>query len=321
MNIWQSLPKPILILAPMDDVTDVVFRQIITEVGKPTLLFTEFTNCDGLNSPGREKLLTRLRYTPEQKPIIAQIWGADPDTYFKSAQLIEEMGFDGIDINLGCPQHDVLKQGCCAALINFPHRVKQLIEAVKAGAPNTPLSIKTRIGVNQIITEDWIGFLLEQDLAAITVHGRTAKEMSKVPAHWDEIGKAVQLKNKIAPQTILIGNGDVQSVAEAHSKVQEYGVDGVMIGRGIFNNIWMFKTDHPDYQASLHERFSLLLTHLDLFHQTWGTTQNFAIIRKFVKAYINGFNSASEIRQELMTCQSYEELKQAIQTHQESLSS
>src|SRR3989344_5899284 len=234
-NIWQSLTKPFFVLAPMDDVTDTVFRQVVAVVSKPNLFFTEFTNVDGLQSVGREKVLTRLQHQKTERPLIAQIWGLNPENFCKSAQDISKMDFDGIDLNMGCPEHGTVKKGACSALINNPELAAQIIAATKKGAGDLPVSVKTRIGFSEIQTEEWCGFLLKQDIAVLTVHGRTVKEMSKVPAHWDEIGKVVKLRDKMGLKTLIIGNGDVENREDGLKKVQEYGVDGIMIGRGIFH--------------------------------------------------------------------------------------
>ncbi|MCL5409510.1 MAG: tRNA-dihydrouridine synthase family protein, partial [Patescibacteria group bacterium] len=262
VNFWQKLKKPIFALAPMDEVTDVVFRQIISEIGKPDVLFTEFVNCEGLQSAGQTKLLPRLDFTKQQRPIIAQIWGINPENFYKTAQLIKQLGFDGIDLNMGCPDKTVIKRGACSALIENPQLAQQIILATQQGAQGLPVSVKTRIGVKNIITEDWIGFLIRQNLAAIIIHGRTVKEMSKVPCHWEEIGRAVQLRNNMKSQTLILGNGDIKSIAEGEAKITEYSLDGVMIGRGIFQNPWIFS--HNQQTHSVEERLELLLRHTQL---------------------------------------------------------
>src|SRR5436190_3288770 len=206
VNIWQSLKKPIYILAPMEDVTDTVFRRIVMQTGKPDLFFTEFTNVEGMFSKGDKKVNQRLQFTQKEKPIIAQIWGLKPENYFKAGKLLAEMGFDGIDINMGCPEKNIIKKGACSGLIHNPSLAKEIIHATKEAAGNLPVSVKTRIGFKEIQTEKWIGFLLEQNLAALTIHGRTAAEMSAVPAHWDEIGKAVERRSEKKLPTLIIGN-------------------------------------------------------------------------------------------------------------------
>jgi len=218
-NIWQDIKKPIFILAPMDDVTDTVFRQIIGDLAAPDLYFTEFTSVDGMVSQaGREAVSRRLIFQESERPIIAQIWGNDPEKFFKAAQMCAEMKFDGIDINMGCPEKSVVKRGMCSGLIHNPQLAAKIIKATKDGADGIPVSVKTRLGMREI-EPDWIKHLLNQDLAALIIHGRTVREMSKVPAHWDEIGKVVQLRNEINPKTVIIGNGDVESYEDGISKV------------------------------------------------------------------------------------------------------
>lgn len=300
MNIWKELKKPIFVLAPMEDVTDTVFRQILLQTGRPMLFFTEFTNVDGMESAGHEQVTKRLRFLPKEKPIIAQIWGITPENFYKAAQEIREMGFDGIDLNMGCPQKDVTSHGACSALIKNHSLATEIIQATQEGAGELPVSVKTRIGFNTIQTEDWIGFLLSHNLPALTIHGRTAKEMSKVPAHWDEIGKAVQLRNTLAPHTLLLGNGDVMSMKEAEEKVQTFGVDGVMIGRGIFHNPWLFNKSVQLGEKTFYERMHLLYNHVALYRDTWGETKHFAPLKKYFKIYLADFDGAADIRTKFM---------------------
>lgn len=298
-NIWTKLKKPILIQAPMENVTDTVFRQMITDCGKPDMFFTEFINCDGLASIGLKHVSHHLKFTPKEKPIIAQIWGNNPQNYKVAVPIIKKMGFDGIDINMGCPDRNVVAKGCCSGLINNPDLAKTLYSVTKQYAGDLPVSIKTRIGYHRINTSGWIGFLLDLKPAAITIHARTVKEMSKVPAHWEEIGVAVQMRNKLKSKTLIIGNGDVKSHMEAIQLSKTYGVDGVMIGRGIFNNIWFYNNILPE-EIAPGGKISLLIKHISLFDKTWGRKKNFGIMKKFYKIYINGFNQANNLRNRLM---------------------
>lgn len=336
-NFWATLQKPFLVLAPMDDVTDTVFRQVVLKAAGPDVYITEFVNVEGLNSPGRDALMPRLKFDKKEKPLVAQIWGTELENFFLAAKLIKSLGFDGIDINMGCPDKKVMKVGAGAALINNPALAGKIIQATKKGAGGLPVSVKTRIGIREIVTVDWITFLLNQDLAALTVHGRTAKEMSKVPAHWEEIGKVVKIKNDLGLKTLIIGNGDVENKRSGMEYADKYGVDGVMIGRGIFHDIFAF-TDNPlswrvargDLIGSNNreilsvedflqnddagifqkdERLSLLLYHVNLFEKTWGNTKNYDILKKFYKIYINGFPGASKLRDKFMKTKSYQEAK------------
>ncbi|HYK08148.1 MAG TPA: tRNA-dihydrouridine synthase [Candidatus Eisenbacteria bacterium] len=314
VSIWNMLPKPIFSLAPMEDVTDTVLRQIFCITGKPDVFFTEFTNVDGIQSHGHDVVARRLLFTQVEHPIVAQIWGMIPENFYKTAKDLAAKGFDGIDINMGCPQHDVTSHGACSALIKNKPLAKEIIEATKEGvrsassgqAGELPVSVKTRIGFKEIATEEWIGFLLQQNLDVITVHGRTAAEMSKVPAHWDEIGKVVELRNSLAKHTLIFGNGDVQSIAEAKEKVEKYKVDGVMIGRGIFHNPWLFAGIDPSIK-SVKERLELLQVHVKLFRDTWGNKKSFQILKKYFKVYLSDFEGAVDMRMKFMETNSYEE--------------
>ena len=305
-NFWNILPKPFLVLAPMEDVTDFAFREVIAEISKPDVLFTEFTNTEGLFSKGFDRVVQNFKFSQKQKPIVAQIWGIQPENFYKAGQLVRELGFDGLDINMGCPYKKVLKCGSGAALINNPTLAQELIAAAKEGAQDLPVSVKTRIGVDKVITEEWIGFLLNQTLSALTVHGRIAKDMSKKPADWAEIGKAVKLRNTLAPETVIIGNGDVTSYPEALEKHKIAGVDGIMIGRGIFSNPWLF--DKTNQTRTISDRLALLHRHVQLFQDTWGSTKNFSILKKFFKVYIACFPDADELRKRLMNCQAYNDV-------------
>ena len=332
MSFWQTLKKPILALAPMANVTDAAFRRIIAKYGKPDVMFTEFVSCEGLLSAGREALLIDLQYAESERPIVAQIFGAKPDHFFHCAQLIRELGFDGIDINMGCPDANIKKQDACAELMKNPTLAQEIIHATKRGADGLPVSIKTRIGYNKIEIKDWARTLLEVQPAAITFHLRTRKEMSKVPAHWDVIADAVELAHAAdssANRTLILGNGDVSSLDEAKEKADHYGLDGVMIGRGIFGNPWLFKdlqkmqsppfrqlADPPSAEEggtiSIQERLDVLVEHTKLFEQLFATKKNFAIMKKHYKAYVNGFSGAKELRTELMAAASAETVEQTL---------
>lgn len=310
-NFWQKLPRPFFILAPMDDVTDVVFREVVAVVGKPDVFFTEFTSVEGLCSAGREKLLPRLKFTQNQRPIVAQIWGEKAENFRKVAGELVKMGFDGIDINMGCPEKGVVRRGQCAGLIENHQLAGEIIKATLAGAAGKiPVSIKTRIGIKKIVTDEWIPFLLQFPLAAITVHGRTVKQMSKVPAQWEEIGHSVQLRNRLSAETLIIGNGDVKDRDHGKELAEKYGVDGIMIGRGIFENILAFSS--KSYVLSIKERVELLVNHARLFDKTWGSTKPFVLMRKFAKIYIKDFPGASELRAKIMQTNSLKELENVI---------
>lgn len=289
----------------MEDVTDSVFRRVIIEIGqtclpagRPDVSFTEFTNVDAIIS-GSDAPLQRLFYTGSERPIVAQIWGVEPEKFYRAAKIIAGLGFDGVDINFGCPVKEVIKIGACSAMIGKSAQVAEIIAATKEGVGKLPVSVKTRIGFKGIVTEEWIGFLLEQNLvAAIIIHGRTAAEMSNVPAHWGEIRKAVCLRNQSKSKTLIVGNGDIKSLDQAREMVGKYGVDGVMIGRGVLENINVFST--RDEVLSAKERLNLLRMHLELWEETWGEQKNFASFKKYIKVYVRDFEGAGETRARLM---------------------
>ena len=226
---------------------------------------------------------------------------------------MRELGFDGLDINMGCPVRDVVKRGAGSGLIGNYEVAGALIDAAKRGAKGIPLSIKTRLGQKSNIAMEWTTFLLGKDIAALTIHGRIAKQMSQGEADWEEIGKIVEIKNKITPETLIIGNGDVKSFKEVCEKRDKYRVDGVMIGRGVFANPWVFSKDQKDIDHPKEDYINILLKHLDLFEKTWGKTKNFEVIKKFFKMYIKDFNGANALRIRLMDTKNFEEAKSILQ--------
>ena len=322
MNLSQ-LPKPFFILAPMDDVTDTVFRQIIASTAPPDLYFTEFVNVDGLQSPGRDKLLKKLRFAVSEKSLVAQLWGLKPENFKSIAEqiadgsLARELGlpaghnFVGVDLNMGCPAKSEVQNGACSALIKLENRqlANDIIDATKEGlAGRLPLSVKTRLGFNQI-DMSWFEFLLGKDLDMLTVHGRTRKEMSKVPAHWDLIGEVAALRTKLAPQTLLVGNGDVATRAEGEALAAQHSLDGIMIGRGIFQDPFAFATDSPWPSYTKQQRIDLYKKHVKLFATTWGNNERrVQTLNKFCKIYINNFDVAKELREQLIAAQTTKEL-------------
>jgi len=310
-NIWTKLKKPFFCLAPMEDVTDSAFRQMVTKLGKPDIFFTEFLNTDALNSEGAQRVIHRFVYKKNEHPIIAQIWGKNPENYMKAVKVIKEMGFDGVDINMACPVKKIIKQGSCSGLINNHSLAKELIQATQETAKDLPISVKTRIGYDKIQTEEWIDFLLSMNLDAITIHGRTKKDLYKNPANWEEIGKAVEIRNQKKSKTLIIGNGDIKSKQEGLKKVEKYGVDGVMIGRGILNNLFLFKD--KDFSAlPLSKKLKLAQKHFKIYQRTWGETKKFANFKKYFSIYIRDFKGASELRTKLMTAQNVQEAQDII---------
>jgi nifR3 family TIM-barrel protein len=311
-NFWQNLPKPFFALAPMADVTDVVFRQLFVKYGKPDVLWTEFVSCDGLCSAGREIILRDLAYNENERPIVAQIFGGNTENCFKTAQLIAELGFDGIDINMGCPDRSVEKQGAGASLIKNPKQAQEIVRAVQLGSGGLPVSVKTRTGYNKDEIDTWIAALLETNLSALTVHGRTRKEMSLVDARWDDISRVVKMAKDTG--TIIIGNGDVTSLEDARHKAETYGVDGVMVGRGAFGNPWFFNPNRQKSDVSLEEQLQVMVEHVALFQEKLGDIKNFAVMKKHFKAYVTGFDGAKELRVKLMDTGSAQEVKEVVDT-------
>lgn len=294
----------------MADVTDVAFREIIARCKKPDVFYTEFVACDGLCSEGREKLLMDLLYTEYQRPIVAQLFGAHPENFFACAKLVRSLGFDGIDINMGCPDKSVMKQGAGAALIRSPKLAQEIIRATQQGADGLPVSIKTRLGMNAVVLDEWLPVLLETQPAAIAIHARTAKERSRVPAHWDLLEKAVQIRDALSSSTLILGNGDVNTLSSARERAAEFGVDGVMLGRGIFGNPWLF--DGQKDHITMQEKLSMLLVHTELFVNFFGTRKNFAIMKKHYQAYVAGWSGAKALRTKLMSANSLEEVRDIL---------
>ena len=287
-GFWKKLKKPIMVLAPMAGVTDAVFRQIVAKYGKPDVLVTEFVSCDGLCSPGRDRLLKDLWFTEPERPIVGQIFGSRPENFARTANLPCELNFDGIDINTGCPDRSVEKQGAGASLINNPELTKRIVRETKRGAGEIPVTIKTRLGYNENVIEEWTRHLLEVEPVVITIHARTRRELSKVPANWDAIATAVDVRNRLGSDALIIGNGDITSVAEARDIAEKTGADGVMIGRGIFGNPWLFNQELADSGVSITDRINVLIEHVSLFDQTFGKMKNFECMKKILQIIPHG---------------------------------
>lgn len=313
-SFFDDLKRPFLVLAPMDDVTDTVFRRLLAEYCEPPdIFFTEFVNVDALQSAGRTSALRRLKFTSSERPLIAQIWGKQPENFYKTASELVEMGFSGVDINMGCPDKSVVKNGCGGGMIQYPERALEVINATRDGlAGKLPLSVKTRIGFSSY-DPAWIEELLKQKLNMLSIHFRTVKEMSKVPAHWELAPQIVALKNELSPDTLLVGNGDVASYEQAVSYAEKYSIDGVMIGRGVFHDPFVFKESSPWENMSPSSKLDLFKSHVTLFESSWRPGEKpLAPLNKFCKIYINGFASAKEYREKLMSCISTEELFKTI---------
>ncbi len=312
-NFWQTLPKPFYVLAPMEDVTDTVFRRIVASCGSPDVFFTEFTSTEGMFSVGTDVVSKRLEFTEDERPLIAQIWGEKPEFFARAAQRLVELGFNGIDLNMGCPERSVLKKGACSALIKNPPLAREIIQATKENAGDLPVSVKTRIGFDEIQTEEWIGFLLEQNIEALTIHARTVKELSEVPAHWEEVEKVVKLRDKLKKTTVIIGNGDIDGRETAERRIIQTGIDGVMIGRGIFKDPWIFNATYNGPHVPFQKKVEKLQEHMELFDKTWGKRKSYSIMKKFVKCYITGEPNISQIRAQLMETENYHQAREILQ--------
>lgn len=357
-GFWETLrhKKPFFALAPMADVTDVSFRQAVVKFsrkgevgGGPDVLWTEFVSADGLILGGKEVLIQNLQFLLNERPIVAQLFTSNPETMFQAAKLVAELGFDGLDINMGCPDKSIERQGAGASMIKHPPRAAEVIRAAKDGiresGKDIPLSVKTRVGYNTLEIDSWIAFLLKQDIAALTVHTRTRKELSKVPARWELLKKVVKLRNTFSPNTLIIGNGDVSDIFDGRKRALEVGVDGVMIGRAALGNPWIFdeqsvvgqkprriprfiskylpsawvkklkgNTKYTVVNKSKEERIEALLFHAELFDQKLAHYKSFATIKKHIKAYINGFEGAKELRTKLFdSVNSYADIKDILE--------
>jgi tRNA-dihydrouridine synthase len=313
MSVFETLPKPFFVLAPMDDVTDSVFRQVIAECAAPDLYFTEFVNADGLQSPGRPRLMKKLQHTTVEKPLIAQIWGKNPESFYKTAKELVAMGFAGVDLNMGCPAKSEVKNGTCSALINNRELAIELIQATQEGVDGKiPVSVKTRLGWNEI-DYSWHELLLEQKLNMLTIHGRTKKEMSKVPAHWDAIGRVREIRDSKQLSTLIVGNGDVDTRAEGLELAKQYELDGIMIGRGVFHDPFAFAQHSPWESYTKEQRITLFRKHVESFANTWQHNERpIHTLNKFCKIYIQGFDGAKEYRERLMSCETTDELVSQI---------
>lgn len=313
-NFWKGLKKPIFVIAPMANVTDVAFRSMFAKYGKPDVMWTEFVSADGLCSPGQKMLIGDLQFSKKEKPIVAQLFTSHIDKMREASALVAKLGFDGIDINMGCPDRAVEKQGAGAGMIKNPKIAREIINAAREGAPSLPISVKTRIGYNKVEIDTWIASLLEMKLPALTVHLRTRKEMSDVPAHWELMSSIVELRNRISPETIIIGNGDVISLEDGRNKINETGCDGVMIGRGIFGNPWFFSGKVVS-EISPKERLEVMLEHAKAFDKLLGDIKNFAIMKKHFKAYVSGWEGAKELRVKLMETNDLKEVSKIVKEY------
>ena len=335
-GFWQNLidnkinkGQPLCVLAPMADVTDVAFRTMIAKYSKPygpDVMWTEFVSADGLCSVGREVLKRDMEFSDIERPIVLQVFTSNVDNMKEVAKLAREMGFDGLDINMGCPDKSIEKQGAGASLMKDIEKAQALIKAAQIGAQDMPVSVKTRIGFNKVEIDTWIPALLECNIPLLTVHLRTRKELSLVDAHWElmpYITKMVREKTGEVKEggTIILGNGDIKSKKEGIEKAKEAFCDGVMVGRGVFGTPWFFR-DTEIYgtnaevcgiEKSLEEKLRIMIEHTKLFEEKLGDIKSFAIMKKHYKAYVHGFDGAKELRMELMECSNSKEVESVVE--------
>ncbi|MBO0459778.1 tRNA-dihydrouridine synthase [Enterococcus hulanensis] len=310
-NFWAELPRPFFILAPMEDVTDVVFRHVVKEAGAPDVFFTEFTNSDSFCHPdGIESVRGRLAFTEDEQPMVAHIWGDKPEFFREMSLALADMGFKGIDLNMGCPVPNVAERGKGSGLILRPDVAAELIEAAKAGG--LPVSVKTRLGFTDTAEmKDWISHLLKQDIANLSVHMRTRKEMSKVDAHWELIPEIVKMRDELAPQTLITINGDILDRQMGLALAEKYGVDGLMIGRGIFKNPYAFEKAPKEHSPK--EMIGLLRLQLDLQDKyAEQVPRSIVGLHRFFKIYVKGFPGANDLRVSLMNTKSTEEVREIL---------
>ncbi|WP_462130926.1 tRNA dihydrouridine synthase [Staphylococcus aureus] len=307
-NFWSELPRPFFILAPMEDVTDIVFRHVVSEAARPDVFFTEFTNTESFCHPeGIHSVRGRLTFSEDEQPMVAHIWGDKPEQFRETSIQLAKMGFKGIDLNMGCPVANVAKKGKGSGLILRPDVAAEIIQATKAGG--LPVSVKTRLGYYEIDEwKDWLKHVFEQDIANLSIHLRTRKEMSKVDAHWELIEAIKNLRDEIAPNTLLTINGDIPDRKTGLELAEKYGIDGVMIGRGIFHNPFAFEKEPREHTSK--ELLDLLRLHLSLFNKyEKDEIRQFKSLRRFFKIYVRGIRGASELRHQLMNTQSIAEAR------------
>ncbi|WP_273129370.1 tRNA dihydrouridine synthase [Bacillus weihaiensis] len=312
-NFWRELPRPFFILAPMEEVTDVVFRHVVSEAARPDVFFTEFTNTESYCHPeGKKSVRGRLTFTEDEQPIVAHIWGDKPEFFREMSIGMAELGFKGIDINMGCPVPNVTQHGKGSGLIRRPDVAAELIQAAKAGG--LPVSVKTRLGFSELEEwRDWLTHILKQDIVNLSIHLRTRDEMSKVPAHWELIPEIKKLRDEIAPDTLITINGDIPDYQTGLKLAEEYGIDGVMIGRGIFANPFAFEKEAREHSSK--ELLDLLRLHMDLHDKYSGLElRKFTALHRFFKIYVKGFRGAGELRNQLMNTKSTDEVRELLES-------
>uniref|UniRef100_K3X2Z5 tRNA-dihydrouridine synthase n=1 Tax=Globisporangium ultimum (strain ATCC 200006 / CBS 805.95 / DAOM BR144) TaxID=431595 RepID=K3X2Z5_GLOUD len=316
MSFWSKLAKPIYCVAPMANVTDVAFRRVITDLAKPTVMWTEFVSCEALtyDTASRKRMMATLMYAEQERPVVAQLFGSKPEQFYESAMIVRDLGFDGIDINMGCPETNVNNQGSGASLILDPPLAENIIRECKRGAGDIPVSVKTRIGFHEIDYKDWVLRLLGTEPEVLTIHGRTRDEMSKVPAHWDAIGDIVNLSKSIGSSALILGNGDVKNLVEAKQKVDEYGVDGVMLGRALFGNPWLFQGHLDTSRIPVKEKLEVIRQHTKYFETLLAEPKlvGFPRMKKFYGAYLKGMPNARQVRDKFALTRTAEDVYEIL---------
>ena len=314
-NFWQKLAKEkktFFALAPMHDITDIAQRQMLVKYGKPDVLYTEFVACDGLvDKKGRKVLMKTLRFFENEHPLVAQFFGAKPENFRECAKIARKLGFDGIDINMGCPYKSIVDQGAGAALIKNPKRAREIIRATKEGAGSVPVSVKTRIGYNENEIEKWLPELLAEEPAAITIHGRTKKQNFTGKADWNAIAQAAEIAKGLG--VIIIGNGDVESIKDGILKARKAKISGIMVGRGIFGNPWFFNRKIKIEKISIEERLQAMIEHAKIFEKELRGVKNYDVIKKHFATYVRGFDGAKELRMELMKTKNAKQAEKVVQ--------
>ncbi|MCB9819702.1 tRNA-dihydrouridine synthase [Candidatus Nomurabacteria bacterium] len=317
MSFWSNLRQPFFILAPMEAVTDVIFRHVVDKAGGPDLYFSEFTNATGWVHAGDKAIGGRLVKTADETRLVAQIWGSVPDDIAKLSTHCKKLGFIGIDINMGCPDSSAVKAGGGAGMIRTPELASEIISSAKTSG--LPVSAKTRLGYSSLDEwHDWLSHLLRQDISALTIHLRTKKEMSKVPAHFELIPDIVKLRDEIAPETLIIINGDIENRDHGLEIIKNNpGVNGIMIGRGVFHNPFCFNESSPDRtnKSSIKsaELIDLLIYHLELYDK-WHEKNDrpYQTLKRFYKVYVRDFDGAKELREQLMNTKSTDEVREIL---------
>ncbi len=308
-SVYQRLPRPFIAAAPMDDITDTAFRRVLRQASAPDLMYTEFAWVKGLCSSKPTRSRDRLRFHPEERPLIAQLWGRDPEAFERAAAVAEQLGFDGVDINMGCSVRKVLKRGAGAGLIATPELAAAIISAARRGAPSLPLSVKTRLGLTEPRVAEWCGFLLRQDLAALCVHARTAAQGYGGDADWEAINEVLALRDRLAPETVIVGNGDLASAGSALQLHPRYPVDGFMIGRAMLQSPFALSRGPEASQRAVEvSGLELYRRHITLHRETWRERRSAGVLKRFVRTYLAGAPEYAELRRALLLSRDHDDM-------------